>query len=1166
MLIDVMRALRGRCASVFLIVAAARVAAGEPPVASIPPLSRAVLLDGRLSPREWDDAAVVHFAGVDDHSESAAAPVLTTCYLKYDEQALLVGWSCRERADGYPRAYPRRPTDDLTQDDTVQVVLGIADEHEIVREVLNMGGYRGAMGTEAARADHYYQFTTNAVNAQSRTYNESLLQRPLFESRTAVGEGGWSVEMRIPWKSCGLDRVVGRTIYANLFRFRPPGRSAWHLPGFGGYVPMPFGQVAFLPRDRADQRTVEARPGGTSRKSARQPAEVSVSGRISYHPLSGAIVATIRNDGRTRGAAATLEVEGLGRKKKELNGELQPRIILEIKPGSQPARRASLRIVTHDGQELFRTERRLAAVTAPPWLGTRAGIEYLDRKVPRPWTKPRVKGRTVGLVDKKLRFGPFGLFDSIADSTGELLAGPVEVRVEIDGEPVRFTPGPLTVRAAGATARVEAVAKSANLRLETRCRVDFDGFTVVKIRLPDIDPKRISRLAVRIPLRPGHARFAHRVLVQEIKPLTGFGFEAPAGPLWVGSEGKGLSFSFDTPVFFSRNRRTQIRVIEGEEDRTWLEFTFVDGRGQVTRKGWIFRFFLQPTPTKPVSLEKVHPRVAWKWENWSDWQGYPDLAKADRLKQWSDELHAQGRIALLYTCQGLAENAPDFRKYRDDLVTWPPWVFYRRRYDPGRGVPCRHTCKRGPEGDLQLWAFDKLAREGGIDGVVSDGLSLPWKCSNPGHAYGCGRPAAVTWDHDLRSRVVETRNFLKRLRGIFNETGRPFHMSAHCGGGLDINTLSLFDSYIEGEQLARYRPGYMIPRYIYAVGYSGYPWGFRTIFWDKTWRRTRGWNWSLTYALLHDGEFEDRSTFVRRFYRGFDDDPTTQYYPYWQKGPHVRLLARHSFVSYYLKEDEALVVVSNLSYGDDPVELDLSRLLPGRPIAATELLADRPVKLDHRRFRTVLSGYHCLALKVSAKREDLDRESRPAPNLPAPAPYTLKGHDSGLWQTNADDPSVTAEPAADLGNGLIGLKLTSRIYRASATATLKRYRLGRNGTLALWVRMEQRFRLAIGPMELHHDAGWRTLGPMAGWNRGTVYQVPVNPETTYLLLVTLHDGHVDAVLGNRLLVRDMAFDLPADGNEVTIRTWGGNRVAFVLEELTTEPRRLYEKGIAHPVR
>ena len=367
------------CAGVCLAATAAQGARDDAPSANIPPKSRTVVLDGRLSPQEWDDAAVVHIVGAD-----GSVAVISTCRLKYDEQALWVGWFCRERAEGYPRAHPRGTTDDLTQDDAVQVVVGVADEHEIVREVLNMGGYRGAMGTEAARADHYYQLTANAVNAQSRTYNESLLRRPLFESCTAVVEGGWAVEMRIPWSSCGLDRVEGRTIYANLFRYRPPGRSAWHRPHFGGYVPMQFGRITLLSRDGADQRTAEPAPIRLPAQSPAQPDGASISGKISFHPLSGAVVATVRNRGRIEGAVATLEVEDLGQKRHVLSGQPEQRIIFEIEPGSQPARQALLRILDRDGELAYQTKRRLRAVTAPPWLGTDAGIEYVDGKIPRP--------------------------------------------------------------------------------------------------------------------------------------------------------------------------------------------------------------------------------------------------------------------------------------------------------------------------------------------------------------------------------------------------------------------------------------------------------------------------------------------------------------------------------------------------------------------------------------------------------------------------------------------------------------------------------------------------------------------------------------------------------------------------------------------------------------
>ena len=42
----------------------------------------------------------------------------------------------------------------------------------------------------------------------------------------------------------------------------------------------------------------------------------------------------------------------------------------------------------------------------------------------------------------------------------------------------------------------------------------------------------------------------------------------------------------------------------------------------------------------------------------------------------------------------------------------------------------------------------------------------------------------------------------------------------------DVNTLSFFDGYMEGEQMTRFKTGYFLPEAVYATGYSGLPWGW----------------------------------------------------------------------------------------------------------------------------------------------------------------------------------------------------------------------------------------------------------------------------------------------------------------------------------------------------
>lgn len=68
-------------------------------------------------------------------------------------------------------------------DDTVQVVLGVADPEIAVRGKVNVGGYEGAMDNEFTAADFYYTYSVNAVNAQQRQFNEAPQGKAAFPLR-----------------------------------------------------------------------------------------------------------------------------------------------------------------------------------------------------------------------------------------------------------------------------------------------------------------------------------------------------------------------------------------------------------------------------------------------------------------------------------------------------------------------------------------------------------------------------------------------------------------------------------------------------------------------------------------------------------------------------------------------------------------------------------------------------------------------------------------------------------------------------------------------------------------------------------------------------------------------------------------------------------------------
>ena len=272
----------------------------DAPVAKVPHASIPVSLDGRVNEAEWRDAAIIR---------GALGNPGTAVYLKYDQESLWVGVRCFETEAGYPKAYVRQPTDLLENDDSVQVVLGITDNASGDRGAINFGGYAGATGQAVAAADYYYQFTVNSAGSTSRFFIESPLDRPLFEAKSAVLKDEWDVEMKIPFASWGVVNPAGKSFPMNVFRFRPPAMMAWYMPGFGGYSPMPFGTMTFLPEGQSAAKTVE--PGAATPPTGGNTVQAvnatrALAATLEWYPLSRKLIGQItlpfrQKRGRGRG-------------------------------------------------------------------------------------------------------------------------------------------------------------------------------------------------------------------------------------------------------------------------------------------------------------------------------------------------------------------------------------------------------------------------------------------------------------------------------------------------------------------------------------------------------------------------------------------------------------------------------------------------------------------------------------------------------------------------------------------------------------------------------------------------------------------------------------------------------------------------------------------------
>ncbi len=1121
------------------------------PEALIPRLATPVTLDGKLSPGEWEDAA--RLRRVFKRDNRIPGEPATEFRVKYTPEALYVAAIGEEPDATLPQSV-KRSWDDLLYytDDAFSVVLGFPDANVAIQEAINMGGYEGAMGGKSAAADLYYTFTVNSLGSLQRLFNEMPLERPLFEAAVGREPGKrWIAEFRIPFAACGLSAPEGKTVYANLFRWRPPEVQAWNHKRFQGYSAMPFGTFRLLPEAKKAERTMEEPPPKPN------PAARTCRAELQYSPLTGAIVGKARLSGKWETLTGILQVTGFPEVKKALSGhdevnrdaivqrggERLAWVTQKLTPGSQPAREATFKIVDAAGKTVAETRLDCPAVTAPEWFGKEIGREYVNEKCPAPWAPPVLEdGKRIKLAHNTLPINSFAL------------PGNATLEVVENGRTLPFA-GDSTLRAAGTEARAEAVLKAGNRTLEVRSRVEFDGFAEVKFRLPGIDPRKVEAIRLRIAVPNEDAKLLlPGQMTQDGAALPETGYRGPGRQFWLGGYERGLSFSFDTDLFFSRDLRRQIEVTPGKET-TEILFTFVDGVNQFDRET-VFRFFLQATPTKPRPERPIRDLTMRKWEDWGGWHGYPDTAKIPELKTWVKELKKQDQIGILYTCQGLREDAPGFQEFRSDFELQPRWRYYRHK-----GRDCFATNKRGPEGELQLFYWKQLIAEAGIRGIASDGTSPSWGDANPALAETEALDRRAKWD-DMSSRVVAQRDYLKRLRGLFTDTGEPFAMMAHTGGGVDVNTLSFFDGYMEGEQMARFKTGYFLPEAVYAVGYNGRPWGWRSVFWSKHWRNYLAQDSSLAYSLLFDtefnGNFQAEDSFwdlelTRDFERG-----KGEFHPFWKPDSRVTLQSERAKMSFHLAPGKALIAVSNLTTEPADYTLDFSQLFPGKEVHAVELLDNRPLA------STVVTGtiapHSCDVIRV-----DVGKAAAAAPlpaALPSPA-FAVEGNRPEDWEANTNRKNVAFSASPE------GFLLQAQPGSHAAIATFK-LPFDRDFELNLLIKLTGRFRFELGPAMIGHGNGWVgygwfVKGPVAKRGTGHVYyQVPVVKDKWLPLSISLRNGELTLLYNHMPIIRDLKLDLP-DGNRFNLQTWHDDRLEFRVVRAASQGDELLQNRHRHPI-
>jgi hypothetical protein len=1144
-----------------VLVLAARVVPGEElPMVSIPKIDPEkagnVTRRQAFSAEVWAGAAKVSL--FTDTGHGPGVPEETSAYLFHDGAKLYAAFVCTDWTRS-GRALAREYGEDLTQDEAVQILLGVGDGAG--RKQIEVGGYEGAQGVTLPPVAHFYEFTVNAAGSVSRHYNETLLPNPGFAATVLTSQHRWCAVFTLPLSVVGVTEVDGRKLYFNLFRFYRGKRYGFHYPGFGNYQPMPFATALFLPAgqdNRASEIGTKApAPANTKGLPPSHPVQVE------YFPLSRKVCAKFPAAAGRR--TATLALKGTDfAAQARLSPTRSTVVTLALPAAGVPG---EFTAVAGAEGEADRLERNFPcfAGPAPEWYGSKAGMEYTDRKVSYPWTSPLVAGRKVKLAHADMGFGPSALPAEINLTGRQLLAGALTVDARANGRVLGLAKlGEVKPEPTRALFDSAATAKG----IQVRTMVDFDGFMVVRLRTRGVGASALEKLEVRIPLSAGVARYVNRGSVQDTLAIFGGGYSGNASELWVGSENAGIAFSYDRNCFFTDPNGRQLEVVQKPAGTSELIIRLVSGKGQVVEDDQVFQFFLQGTPFRAEPVPPLQAKTSLWFEEWSDYQGYPDLRKLGEVKERAAKAHAEGKLFFTYFSQCLAGNSPGFTEYGNEWVAPPERAWYRRAYDPGKGVPCYVSCFRGAAGDLLLDGFQRLADEGDLDGLYFDGPSYPFECESLGHNCSDSLPAA--WEDDFQTgRILGQRKFLKRARGILNDKGRRHLVWAHTGGGLNLATLALCDVFYEGEQLSRYRHGYMVDPAKFLVGYSGKPFGFRTfllpvLYFDAAHdARVAG-----ALGLLHDVEtsFGDYKPAAQDLFFSLprERDPDAVFYGYWAEQPHIRT-DRVLPVSYYRGRQEAMLVIGNVKYeGSKTVTIRLGGMFDTDTIDVLAYGGRNTLTRDCRELKVTVEegGLRLFRLTPAGTAPDLPPAPEPAgEKVVGFKPVTAFSPDD--WTLKGNTQPVPADVDLDLPY----LK-ASVLYSDEVTAALSKP-LPRDFTLKMRVAFTTVFRLTIDEAVVNYDgwtpwslSGFNTLDPLGVCVARPRASSSIYPEVKQGevadLCVVCKDDRLTILYDGKFIADRMLPLTVRKPHNVQFATWGGQWMGLDVVSI--------EEGGEHPVR
>lgn len=617
-----------------------------------------------------------------------------------------------------------------------------------------------------------------------------------------------------------------------------------------------------------------------------------------------------------------------------------------------------------------------------------------------PWTPPTLEGQALGCWGRSYRFHDSLLPAEIVSQGEDVLAGPMELQVTLQGErqpwpSVQFTSAKQDREAVRCTTQ----AVLGELAAQCRLTLEFDGMLRVDMQLTPQQPVAVDTLELAVPLKTAYAEFFHHQspyplyvwdwMKRQINAgrLRETGLKLPfVFHLWLGNDDRGLQLFSESDEVLDPGDATETITVERQGPVTMLRIRLLshhrlDGP-------WRWTFGLMATPVKPwpadyhrihycqeggydiekrgidgVPIDASHPAFLDVLKDrgvnylgfhqaWSVEQSLPRPAEPARLKSLIAACRERGIGLVPYTGTYLSPRSPEYRKEWDSLPLCEHYL--GKRNDNGDSLHI--VCNGSPNPELLLKLYQEAFAEYGFQGIYSDGLAFPIPCSNAAH--GCGYVGRDGQRH-VTMTIWRTRELMKRLYRLVKSLPEPGISVVHMSGSALLPALSFADIYLDGEHLMNtWKIG--TPEFsedILRAEMWGHSFGIPAIT-LPTGVRGPERDRARTISALYDISWMWHSSDTADLWKAFDSFDVTgaSFVPFWKMAPVVRCEGESFRVSGYLQPGRGiLLIVANLGSAEATADLEVNPaalgLAPQRPLEARDEVAGTALPVSERTIR-----------------------------------------------------------------------------------------------------------------------------------------------------------------------------------------------------------------------